>query len=78
MQGVYSSTFTHTGVSMTFMRGNSWQVRICTHRDKLVEVGAGDVREPDQALPELGPALDGLGAVQEGAYLLLRHAVQLF
>ena len=47
------------------------------HRDKLVEVGAGDVGQADQVLPELGPAVDLLRAVQEAADLLLSHAVQL-
>ena len=40
-------------------------------------MGARDIGETDQILTELGPALCGLGAVQERAHLLLRHPVQL-
>ena len=47
------------------------------YRDELVKVGAGDVCEANYVLPKFGPACYILGAVQEGAHLLLCHAMQL-
>jgi len=47
------------------------------YRDELVKMGTGDVCEANDVLPKLGPACNILGAVQEGAHLLLCHAVQL-
>lgn len=51
--------------------------REATHRDKLAEVGAGDVGEADQVLAELAPIPRLVAAVQERPNLLLHHVVQL-
>ena len=59
--------------SMLGMPDRGWGA----YRDELVKVGAGDICETNDILPKFGPACDILGAVQEGAHLLLCHAVQL-